>query len=138
MKWLVLASVCVLIGWSVGHDGREQVVREVKVPGPVKTVEVPSAPEIRTVVPESCKTVVSLSARRVKAAEEIDKSSAAQLDIISKIRVIMAGSRDVGELNKLETTQRQLQGKTVASVYEISRTELPYKEAVKKCDEETK
>lgn len=138
MKWLALAAVVFAMGWSVGHDGREVDVREVKVPGPTKTVEVPSPPSTVNVMPESCKTAVSLGARRVAAAETIDRSSAAQLDIISLVRVQLAGDRNVNELNKLETRQRTLQGVTVAAVFEISKTDVDYKKAVDKCNQEMK
>ena len=115
------------------HDVRVEK-KEVIV---VKTKDVPGKTVMVPLVTESCKRMLSLAARRANAAEMIDASSAAQLDIISKARQAVAEGNSA-MLNDLDTKQRQLQGQTIHWVLEMSTTKDEYTLAKQLCDKETR
>lgn len=126
---LLWSALCFGIGQAAGDD---QVKVEEKVVTKTEIKEVKVTVE-KSVLPASCKTALDLTVERNKAAVGIDKASAQQLDIISKARQSLAST---GELNNLETQQRGLQGRTVAHVLTMSRTDKQYADAYATCMKE--
>lgn len=117
------------IGNATGED-HVKVEEKVVTKTETETVTV----EVRkNVLPASCKTALDLTVERTKAAVGIDKASAQQLDIISKVREQLASTN---ELNALETQQRALQGRTVAHVLTLARTDKQYADAYATCMKE--
>jgi hypothetical protein len=104
------------------------------IPGPTVTKTEPPVTNTVRYIPESCKTAMALSNRRVKAAGVLDNASAEQLDIISKARRELASTN---QLNDLETQQRRLSARVVAAVLEMSNTDKQYAEAYATCQNES-
>lgn len=134
LVFLLLVYSGLMIGIGNLTANKPVEVHEKTVPGPTVTKTVTVTHETR-VIPESCKTMAALADRRVKAARVIDTASSEQLEIISGARRELASTN---KLNELETQQRQLQGRVVAAVLEMSNTDKQYAEAYATCKEETK
>lgn len=133
IPFIFWSAICFSIGLSV--DGNDIEYREKVVEKPVvERVEVPV--EVR-VMPAACKTALELAVKRSAAAKSIDKASSTQLDILSKVRQVLASSKSPSELNKLETQQRLLQGQVVAWSQELASTEKQYAEAYATCKKES-
>lgn len=136
MKVLVLLVFAgLMIG--IGNLTADQPVeyRDRDVPGKTVTKTLPPVHTDTPYIPQSCMTAMELSDRRVKAAQALDNASTELLTHISDARRELASSN---QLNSTETALRQLQGRVVAAILEMSNTEKQYADAYATCQKETK
>lgn len=84
-------------------------------------------------VPDACIEAAEYANEIVKAAEELDLSSAELLDIMSMTRKGIAES-DTNAMNDLETQLRGLNSDTVGAVQTIGNFLEPFHEASEECE----
>ena len=104
----------------------EYKTKTVHEPEPYKVTETVE------VLSEPCDTALQSASKIYHGAVAIDASSTKQLDIISSVRVAIAG-QDMAELNRLDAQQRNLQSRTLGGAQALAEAYPTYLTAKQEC-----